>query len=136
MKMKLKDINQSKKAKEEFRSPYVEVLRSDEPISKWDIAEKFQVSERVVREKISEVSAYYPVIATSNREGYRLAKKIDSLSSKEEMEQELSEVEHQINELKSRVACLKKKMKPLIAYQKVLEKRKSSLTPEENEDEK
>lgn len=120
--MKLKNLDQSQKAKKEFRSPLIEILRSDEPISKWDIAEKFQISERVVREKISEVSAYYPVIATSNREGYRLAKKIDDMQA-DEMLLEKEEVEHQINELKSRVACLKKKMKPLIAYKKVLEKK-------------
>ena len=39
-------------------------------------------------------------------------------------QKELEEVKHQLNEFNSRIRVLKKRMKPLIAYLKVLEKNK------------
>lgn len=118
--MKAKEMSQSKEAKELFESPILDLLRNGE-VSKWDIVEKLEISERYVREQISMCSMYYPVLSLSNKEGYRLAKNINSMNE-EEKQKELEEVKHQLNEFNSRIKVLKKRMKPLIAYLKVLEK--------------
>ena len=107
--------------KQMFQSPVLEMLRSEKPISKWEMVEKLEVSERTIRDMISECSMYYAVLALSNKEGYRLARKIDEMNQ-EEKEIEAEEVKHQLNEFNSRIKVMKKRMKPLIAYLKVLEK--------------
>jgi hypothetical protein len=65
---------------------------------------------------------HYPVIAVSSKKGYRRAKNIDQPEG-EALEVEIDEVLHQIKELKSRVDCLRKRMKPLVAWLKVAEKK-------------
>lgn len=119
-------------AKRSFASPVLELLKSEKPVSKWDMAEKLELSERRIRMMISECSQFYAVIATSDKEGYRLARKIDSMTD-EEKTLERKEVEHQLAELKCRVKALKRRMKPLVAYLKVLE-RECPLTPKEEGD--
>lgn len=112
---------QSKEAKAVFQSPVLELLKSEKPISKWEMVEKLEMSERRIRDMISECSMYYAVLALSNKEGYRLARKIDEMNQ-EEKEKEAEEIRHQLNEFNSRIRVMKKRMKPLIAYLKVLEK--------------
>lgn len=131
--MKAKEVSQSKEAKELFESPILDLLKCGK-VSKWDIVEKLEISERYVREMISTCSMYYPVLALSNKEGYRLAKNINSMNQ-EEKNKELEEVKHQLNEFNSRIKVLKKRMKPLIAYLKVLEREMSLSNPEENKKE-
>lgn len=120
-------------AKRSFASPVLEMLKSEKPISKWDMVEKLEKSERRIRRMIADVSQFYAVIATSDKEGYRLARKIDSMND-DERNLEKIEVEHQLAELKCRVKALKRRMKPLVAYLKVLEKRECPLTPEKKEE--
>ena len=115
------ELQQTKQAKAQYKHPIIDLLLTDEPMTKDELCEKLHTSEREVRNIISECSMYYPVIATSNRAGYRRAKDITKLSI-DELALEFEEVEHQANEIKSRIKCLKKKLKPLIAWLKVAEK--------------
>lgn len=120
-------------AKRSFASPVLEMLKSEKPVSKWDMVEKLELSERKIRMMIADCSQFYAVIATSDKEGYRLARKIDSMNDEEKALEKI-EVEHQLAELKCRVRALKRRMKPLVAYLKVLEKREFPLTPEKKEE--
>lgn len=120
---KLKGIKQSKEAKKHYFHPIINILLSDTPMTKEEIGDKLNVtSERKIRDIIAVCSMHYPVIATSSQAGYRRAKDIENLEG-EALIQEMNEVEHQINELRSRIDCLKKKLKPLIAWMKVAEKK-------------
>lgn len=120
---KLREMKQTKDAKKNYNHPIIEILLSDEPKTKEEIGEALHVtSERVIRDIISICSMHYPVIAVSSNKGYRRAKNIDQLEGKA-LEVEIDEVLHQINELKSRVDCLRKRMKPLVAWLKVAEKK-------------
>lgn len=122
----LKKVDQSKKAKEQYKHPIIDLLFADEPLTKEEIGEKLHVeSERAVRDIVAQCSMHYPIIATSNKKGYRRAKAIDTLEG-ENLKKEIDEVEHQLNELKSRVTCLKKRMKPLVAWLKVASKNAES----------
>ena len=119
----LKNIKQAKKAKDEFKHPIIDLLFTNEPMTKDEIKEKLHISsERATRDIIAQCSMHYPIIATSDRAGYRRAKNIDNLND-EELIQEIEEVEHQLNELKSRIVCLKKRMKPLVAWLSVAKKK-------------
>lgn len=118
---KLRKMSQSKMAKNTFTSPMLSLLHKVR--TKEELSEIRGISERAVRDEIAQCSMYYAILATSDKSGYRLAKAIDDLSD-EELEQELEEVEHQIHEVNSRIKCLKKRLKPLIAYKKIAEKKR------------
>ena len=119
--IKLRIMKQTKEAKEKFYSQMLQLLR--EVKTKAELKEILGISERAIRNEIAECSMYYAIIATSDKSGYRLAKPIGDLSN-EELLIELDEVEHEIREINSRIKCLKKKMKPLIAYKKIAEKKR------------
>lgn len=117
---KLRKMSQSKAAKDNFESPVLDLLR--EVRTKQELSELLGISERAVRDEISQCSMYYAVIATSDKSGYRLAKAIKDLDD-EALLEELNEVNHAIHEISSRIKCLKKRLKPLIAYKKVAERK-------------
>ena len=118
---KLRKMKQTKSDKENFRSPMLDLLK--EVRSKEELSEIRGISTRAVRNEIAECSMYYPVIATSDKEGYRLAKNISDLDD-ENLLSELEEINHAIHEISSRIKCLKKRLKPLIAYKKIAEKKR------------
>jgi len=119
----LKNIKQNKETKEKYNHPIIDLLFTNEPLTKEEIGEKLNIqSERVVRDTIAVCSMHYPILATSSQKGYRRARDINDLTP-EELQQEMEEVRHQLQEHKSRIACLKKKMKPLVAWLKVAEKK-------------
>lgn len=118
---KLRKMKQTVEAKAKFESPMLSLL--DEVRTKAELKEILKISERAIRNEIAECSMYYAVIATSDKKGYRLAKNINDLHG-ETLLQELEEVEHQIHEVNSRIKCLKKRLKPLIAYKKIAEKKR------------
>ena len=120
---KLREVKQTKGAKEQYKHPIIDFLLSDEPKTKEEIGERLHItSDREIRDVISICSMHYPIIATSSKKGYRRAKSIDSLDGAM-LQAEIEEVEHQLRELKSRVLCLRKRMKPLVAWLKVAQKK-------------
>lgn len=120
---KLREVKQTKDAKEQYKHPIIDFLLSDEPKTKEEIGEHLHITaEREIRDVISICSMHYPIIATSSKKGYRRAKSIDSLDGAM-LQAEIEEVEHQLRELKSRVLCLRKRMKPLVAWLKVAQKK-------------
>ncbi len=117
---KLSKIKQTKEAKNSYNHPIVGILA--ERCTKQDLMEVLHCSERDVRDIVAECSMHYPVITYSVKgAGYRRAKPIDELSA-QELALEDEEVMRSINELNSRIKCLKKRLKPLIAWHKMKEK--------------
>lgn len=133
---KLRKMKQTVEAKANFSSPMIQLLQQVR--TKTELKEILKISERAIRNEIAECSMYYAIIATSDRSGYRLAMPISDLEGNALL-MELDEVEHEIREINSRIKCLKKKLKPLIAYKKVAEKkllgRCREIDEEENENE-
>lgn len=117
---KLSKVEQTKKAKDEYNHPIKDLLL--ERTTKAKVCEVLHCSEREAREFISECAMHFPVISLSKKDsGYRRAKAINSLDDTQ-LEFEIGEVKEMIAELNSRVKCLKKRMKPLIAWLKMAEK--------------
>lgn len=121
---RLLKVDQSKKAKEQYHHQIVDILL--ERSTKQEITEVLHCSERKARDIIAECSMHYPVISHSGEPGYRRARAIDDLTL-EELEKEMADVRRSLHEAHSRVKCLKKRMKPLVAWLKVAEKKKEKL---------
>ena len=103
------------KRKEIISKKYASIIADlkKETQYKEDLCLKYKYSERAMRMILSEISFYYPVIATSDRRGYRIATDEDD---------DINDVKHTVNELLSRCTQLKKRCKPLIAFLKGGEK--------------
>ena len=118
---KLRKMSQSAESKQQFQSEALKFLT--EVKTKEELKDLLGYeSERAVRNEIAECSMYYAILATSDKKGYRLAKPIGDLEN-EELLNEFNEVDHAIHEISSRIKCLKKRLKPLIAWKKIAEKK-------------
>ena len=111
----MKNKDAYKKKKEIISKKYANIIADlkKETQYKEDLCLKYKYSERAMRMILSEISFYYPVIATSDRRGYRIATDEDD---------DINDVKHTVNELLSRCKQLKRKCKPLIAFLKGGEK--------------
>lgn len=118
--------DQSKQAKEKFKSPILDYMiqkqkdNPDKPITKWEIAATFNISERAARHSIEKIANYYPIIATSDKEGYQILLFNEEMT-KEEMLKTREAYKHQLNELMSRADSLFARMHPIIAACAVLD---------------
>lgn len=114
-------LKQTKENKQKFWSPLLDLLKITTPVTRSELQDAIGFSDRAVRNEVSSISKFHPVIAYSSRKGYRIAKDFSKLNV-EEAAAEWLEVEHSLNELKARNRDINKRMKPLIAYQKKMEK--------------
>ena len=111
----MKNKETYEKKKEIISKKYASIIADlkKETQYKEDLCFKYKYSERSIRMILSEISFYYPVIATSDRRGYRIAT---------DEGDDINDVKHTVNELLSRCTQLKKRCKPLIAFLKGGEK--------------
>ena len=125
----MKDIRQTKEAKEEFtrNSEILPLLLRDENITYEELQLKLSKCRREIAELLSETSMHYALLSISHSKGHRVAKDINSLNTREELEKELDLVDFMINQTRSRYTVIKKKLKPLIAWKKVAEKKLETL---------
>ena len=90
-------------------------LSTERYTTRKELVEKTGLSDRDVRDRISELKKHRVVLYSSQRSGYRLAKELRSMT-KEEREAEVKEVEHSLNDCKSRTKQLNKQKRKYIAY--------------------
>lgn len=123
----MKNYDQSKKAKEEYLekseiAQYMMTGDSSRIFLREQLALHFDTSDRQIREKVSELANYIPILSLSKDKGYRVLTFNDDTTA-EELIKIHEDAQHQINEFKSRIENLKARMKPLVALQKVIEKK-------------
>ena len=122
--MKNKKIIQTKKAKEHFTSPILEILKNaNENVSYFELCNIMNTSKRTVRRELSEIALFYALISLSdsNKGGHRIACNLEKTNDIEKIKKDYIDVEHMIRELKSRILVLQRRMKPLIAWKKVVD---------------
>ena len=95
-------------------------LSTERYTTRKELVEKTGLSDRDVRDRISELKKHRVVLYSSNKVGYRLAKELKSMT-KEERAAEVEEVKHSLNECKSRVKQLNKQERSYITYIKKAE---------------
>ena len=122
-------LKQTKENKQKFWSPLLDLLKISTPVARGELREAIGYTDRGVRKEISNISKFHPVISYSSKKGYRIAQDFSKLST-EEAASEWLEVEHSLNELKARNRDINKRMKPLIAYQKKMEKVRPEIVAE------
>ncbi len=77
--------------------------------------------DRAVRQKISDLKMNVPVIYNSQTKGYRLGKKLDTLSL-EELEHERLMTQHCLNDIESRKEVFNQQERTYIAYKYQIER--------------
>lgn len=95
-------------------------LSTERYVTRKELVEATGLSDRKIREKISELKKERVVIYSSNKAGYRLAKELKNIT-REEREEEISLVTHSLNDCKSRTKQLNKQKRKYIAYLKKAE---------------
>lgn len=88
------------------------------------------MTDRAVRQAISDLKKKRAVIYNSQTKGYRLAKDIKEFNTVEEAKMEMELIQHCINDIEARKRDMNKSEKTYIAYQKELEKKIMNLENE------
>lgn len=120
----MKDFKQTKENKEKFNCILIEPLL-EKRYSKKELSLLYGFKDRNLRNEISEISMFYPVISHSRKNGYRISnvEKLLNENNIDHINSEIEEIKVCLHEINSRIKFLKKRQKPLIAALKVLEKR-------------
>ena len=122
----MKNYDQSQKAKKEFleTSQLAQYMMGDPTriFLREQLTLVFNQSDRQIRKDVAEMANYIPVLSLSKEKGYRVLS-FDENTPVEELIKMREEAQHQINEFRSRIDNLKARMKPLVALQKVIEKK-------------
>lgn len=90
-------------------------LSTERYTTRKELIEKTGLSDRKIREEISELKKKRVVLYSSSRSGYRLAREIRSMTA-EELKEEIEAVKHSLNDCKSRTKTLNKQKRKYIAY--------------------
>lgn len=123
----MKNYDQSKKAKEKFlqTSPIAQMMMTGDPnrvFTREELTTIVGICDRAIRREVAEMANYLPILSLSKDKGYRVLC-FNENTTLEELETMHELLQHQINENKSRINELKARMKPLVALQKVIEKK-------------
>lgn len=89
-----------------MKDEILKMLSNGDTVSKRDIVRRLGISERRARECLSEIAKEYPIIAVSDKSGYRLATTSD----------DSDEARHAINENRKRAGEILKRNKPLAEF--------------------
>lgn len=123
----MKNYDQSKKAKEKFlqTSPIAHLMMTGDAkrvFTRDELTTIVGICDRAIRREVAEMANYLPILSLSKEKGYRVLC-FNEETTIEDLERMHEELQHQINENKSRIDNLKARMKPLVALQKVIEKK-------------
>lgn len=83
-----------------------------------ELMQETGLTDRAIRQAISNLKKTKAVIYNSQARGYRLAKDIYSFNTVEEAKEELTEIQHCINDIEARKRDFNKSERTYIAYKK------------------
>lgn len=118
----LRNVRQDKETKDNIGLDVsiINLLKYNK-VSRKDLREIMSLTDSIAREEVRKIALFYPVISYTGSDGYSI------VNTKEITEENYLETIYEINktiaEQQSRIKVLKKRMKPLIACKKVLEKK-------------
>lgn len=95
-------------------------LSSTRYTTRKELVEATGLSDREIRNRISELKIKRVVIYSSSRSGYRLAREYSSMS-RIQRDEEIEQIQHSLNDCKSRTKQLNKQKRKYIAYLKKAE---------------
>lgn len=98
-----------------------EYLNTQEFKTRGQLVKETGLTDRTVRQAISDLKKKRAVIYNSQTRGYRLAKDIKSFNTVEEAEEEKEHVQHCINDIEARKKDFNMSERTYIAYMKKLD---------------
>lgn len=98
-----------------------DLITEDEFISRQELRNLTGLSDRLIRNIISDIRKEHCIISLTSEKGYRRAKSTENMT-KEEIKVEYDIIKKMIKEDNNRIKNIKKNMRMKIAYLKVLEK--------------
>jgi len=98
-----------------------ELIPKDTFITRAELVELTNLSDRQVRDFISQIKQEHTIISSSRGKGYRRTRSSDDMTN-EEMLEEIDALKHCINEINSRKKVYNKQLRQYIANLKVLQK--------------
>ena len=96
-------------------------LSTEEFKTRGQLVEETGMTDRAVRQAISDLKKIRPVIYNSQTRGYRLAKDYNSFNTVEEAREEYELIQHCINDIEARKRDMNMSERTYIAYKKQLE---------------
>lgn len=118
----LKNVKQDKETLKEMNlNVSLLNLMKHQKITRKELKEFTGLNDNNARDEVRKIALFYPVSSYTGSNGYRVidTKKV----TEDEYLDVIEEINRTINEQLSRIKVLKKRMKPLIACKKVLEKK-------------
>lgn len=91
--------------------------------SRKQLSRETGLTDRAVRNRISQLKKEKAVIYNSQTKGYRLAKDIEGIETLDEAQEEMGLIQHSINDIEARKADMNMSERSYIAYKKRLENR-------------
>ena len=98
-----------------------ELIPKETYITRGELVELTGISDRQVRDFISQIKQEHTIISSSRGKGYRRMKGSDEMTT-EEMIEEINVLKHCINEINSKKKVYNKQLRQYIANLKVLQK--------------
>ena len=98
-----------------------DLIPKDTYITRSELVELTGISDRQVRDFISQIKQEHTIISLSQKKGYRRTRSSEEMT-KEEMLEEIDTLKHCINEINSRKKVYNKQLRQYIANLKVLQK--------------
>ena len=99
-----------------------EMIPNNEFITRSELKDLTKMSDRQIRNIISEIKQEHTIISLSSGKGYRRVRSSDSMTPQEILE-EIETIKHCINEINSRKKVYNKQLRQYIANLKVLQKK-------------
>lgn len=96
-------------------------LNTEEFKTREQLVKETGMTDRAIRQAISNLKKIRPVIYNSQTRGYRLAKDLNSFNTIKEAEEEYILIHHCINDIEARKRDFNKSERVYIAYQAKLE---------------
>lgn len=99
-------------------------LSTDKFKSRVQLSLETGMSDRWIRNRISELKETEVVLYNSQTSGYRLAKRIEDMNP-QELEIEIELVQHCINDIEARKGVFNQQERTYIAYLKIAERKRN-----------
>lgn len=98
-----------------------DLIPKDRFITRKELVELTNLSDRAVRDIISEIKKEHTIISLSSKKGYKRVASTDNLT-KEQAEKEIEDIKHCINEINCRKKVYNHQLRQYIANLKILQK--------------
>ena len=104
-----------------------DLIPNDKYITRSELKDLTKLSDRQIRDIISQIKQEHTIISLSTNKGYRRVRSSDDMTQKQILE-EIEIIKHCINEINSKKKVYNKQLRQYIANLKVLQKKVENIS--------